>query len=290
MTKKPTARKKIAKKAPPAAARKVRRSPPRRIHPTAVVDRRAQIDSSVEIGPYSIIGAQVQIGAGSWIGPHVVLQGPLRVGRDNKIYQFASIGELSQDKTATPDQPTSTVIGDGNVIREYVSIQRGTMKEYDTKRGETRIGDRNWIMNYCHIAHDCVVGNDTIFANNASLAGHVEIGDWVILGGYTLIYQFCRVGAHAFSAFSAGIAGDVPPFVMVQGNPAEPRTINKEGLRRRNFRPQDIEQIEQAYKLIYRSGKLISEVKTELARMAVGSPQLQLMSDFLAAGKRPLAR
>jgi UDP-N-acetylglucosamine acyltransferase len=164
------------------------------------------------------------------------------------------------------------------------------MKEFETKRGETRIGHRNLIMNYCHIAHDCVIGSDTIFANNASLAGHVEIGDWVVLGGYTLIYQFCRVGAHAFSAFSAGIAGDVPPFVMVQGNPAEPRAINKEGLRRRNFRPDDIEQIEQAYKLIYRSGKLMTEVRAELARLAVGSPHLQQMSDFLATTKRPLAR
>lgn len=272
------------------AKAKPAKSAPRKIHPTAVVDRKAELHPSVEVGPYSIIGAGVKIDAGTWIGPHVVLQGPLRIGCDNKIYQFASIGEISQDKSATPDQPTSTVIGDGNVIREYVSIQRGTMKEFETKRGETRIGHRNWIMNYCHIAHDCVIGNDTIFANNASLAGHVEIGDWVILGGYTLIYQFCRVGAHAFSAFSAGISGDVPPFVMVQGNPAEPRTVNKEGLRRRNFRPDDIEQIEQAYKLIYRSGKLISEVKAELARMAEGSPQIKLMSDFLATGKRPLAR
>jgi UDP-N-acetylglucosamine acyltransferase len=261
-----------------------------RIHPTAIVDRKAEIDASVEIGPYTIVGPGVEIGADTWIGPHVVLQGPLRIGRNNRIYQFASVGELSQDKTATADQPTSTVIGDGNLIREYVSIQRGTMKEFETKRGETRIGHRNLIMNYCHIAHDCVIGSDTIFANNASLAGHVEIGDWVVLGGYTLIYQFCRVGAHAFSAFSAGIAGDVPPFVMVQGNPAEPRAINKEGLRRRNFRPDDIEQIEQAYKLIYRSGKLMTEVRAELARLAVGSPHLQQMSDFLATTKRPLAR
>jgi UDP-N-acetylglucosamine acyltransferase len=263
---------------------------PGRIHRTAIVDRKAELEPSVEVGPYSIIGPGVQIGADSWIGSHVVLQGPLRIGRGNRIYPFATIGEISQDKSATPDQPTSTVIGDGNVIREYVSIQRGTMKEFETKRGETRIGHRNWIMNYCHIAHDCVIGSDTIFANNSSLAGHVEIGDWVVLGGYTLIYQYCRVGAHAFSAFSAGIAGDVPPFVMVQGNPAEPRAINKEGLRRRNFRPDDIEQIEQAYKLIYRSGKLMTEVKAELARLAVGSPHLQLMSEFLATAKRPLAR
>ncbi len=211
-----------------------------RIHPTAIIDAKAELHGSVEVGPYSIIGAGVEIGEDSWIGPHAVLTGPLKLGKRNKVYQFASVGELSQDKTATPDQPTCTLIGDDNVVREYVSIQRGTMKEYETKRGETRIGDRNLIMNYCHIAHDCVVGSDTIFANNASLAGHVEIGDWVILGGYTLVYQFCRIGPHAFTAYAAGLSGDVPPFVMVQGSPADARAINKEGLRRRGFKPEEI--------------------------------------------------
>ena len=285
-------RRNAARKARPAAAAKssVTRRAHSRIHPTAIVDAKARLHGTVEVGPYSIIGAGVEVGEGSWIGPHVVLRGPMTVGRENRIFQFASIGELSQDKTATPEQPTCVVIGDGNVIREYVSIQRGTMKEYEQKRGATRIGNRNWIMNYCHIAHDCVVGSDTIFANNASLAGHVEIGDFVILGGYTLVYQHCRIGAHAFTAFSAGLAGDVPPFVTVQGNPAEPRAVNKEGLRRRNFSPDEIERIEEAYKLIYRSGKLMSEVKAELARTALQSPAVKLMSDFLASGKRPLAR
>jgi len=261
-----------------------------RIHPTAIIDARAELHESVEVGPYSIIGAGVEIGEGSWIGPHAVLTGPLRLGKRNKVYQFASVGELSQDKTATPEQPTSTVIGDDNIIREYVSIQRGTMKEFDTKRGETRIGDRNLIMNYCHIAHDCVVGSDTIFANNASLAGHVEIGDWVILGGYTLVYQFCRIGAHAFTAYAAGLSGDVPPFVMVQGSPADARAINKEGLRRRGFTPEQMEPIEDAFKLIYRSGKVMAEVKTELAQMAEQSEHVRLMSEFINSGKRPLAR
>ena len=261
-----------------------------RIHPTAVIDPKAELHETVEVGPYSIIGPGVQVGEGTRILSHVVLDGPMRLGRNNIIHPFASVGALSQDKTATLDQPTSTVIGDGNVIREYVSIQRGTMKEWETKRGETRIGDRNWIMNYCHIAHDCVIGNDTILANNSSFAGHVEIGDFVILGGYTLVYQFCRIGAHAFTAFSAGVAGDVPPFVMVQGNPAEPRTINKEGLRRRNFLPADIAAIEQAYKLIYRSGKLMAEVKAELAVLGQSSAPVKLMSDFVNSGKRPLAR
>lgn len=261
-----------------------------RIHSTAIIDLAAELDSSVEVGPYSVIGAGVQIGAGTRVGAHVVLDGPMRIGRDNQIFPYAALGAISQDKTAKPDDPTSVVIGDGNVIREFVTIQRGTMKEFDTKRGETRVGDRNWIMNYCHIAHDCVIGSDTIFANNASLAGHVEIGDWAILGGYTLVYQFCRIGAHAFTAFSAGVSGDVPPFVMVQGNPAEPRAINKEGLRRRKFEAADVDAIEEAYKLIYRSGKLMAEVKTELVAPAAANAHVQLMLDFIQSAKRPLAR
>ncbi|MBI2384080.1 MAG: acyl-ACP--UDP-N-acetylglucosamine O-acyltransferase [Gammaproteobacteria bacterium] len=259
------------------------------IHPTAIVDPKAELDG-VTVGPYTIVGPGVQIGAGTWIGPHAVLQGPMRIGRNNKIYQFCSLGEISQDKTSKPEDPTSVAIGDNNVIREYVSIQRGTMKEYDTKRGATTVGSDNWIMNYCHIAHDCTVGSNTIFANNASLAGHVGIGDWVILGGYTLVYQWTRIGAHAFTAFSAGVSGDVPPFVMVQGNPAKPRAINKEGLRRRGFKPEEVEPIEQAYKTIYRSGRLIADVKRELDELGRRSPHVKLMADFIGAGKRPLQR
>jgi UDP-N-acetylglucosamine acyltransferase len=260
------------------------------IHPTAIIDPAAELDAGVEVGPYSVIGAGVRIGAGTRIASHVVLDGPMTVGRDNQIFSYAALGAISQDKTAKPDDPTSVVIGDGNVIREFVTIQRGTMKEFETKRGETRIGDRNWIMNYCHVAHDCTVGSDTVFANNASLAGHVEIGDWAILGGYTLVYQYCRIGAHAFTAFSAGVAGDIPPYVMVQGNPAEPRAINKEGLRRRKFEAADVEAIEEAYKLIYRSGKLMAEIKAELEPMAQANAHVQRMLDFIRTGKRPLAR
>lgn len=261
-----------------------------RLHPTAIIDPAAELDSTVEVGPYSVIGARVKINAGTRVGSHVVLDGPMQIGRDNQIFPYAALGAISQDKTAKPEDPTSVVIGDGNVIREFVTIQRGTMKEFDTKRGVTAVGDRNWIMNYCHIAHDCRIGSDTIFANNSSLAGHVEIGDWVVLGGYTLVYQFCRIGAHAFTAFSAGVAGDVPPFVMVQGNPAEPRAINKEGLRRRKFAPADIHAIEEAYKLIYRSGKLMADVKIELAELAATNDQVRLMNEFILGGKRPLAR
>ena len=261
-----------------------------KIHATAVVDGKAQLHESVEVGPYAVIGPGVTVGADSWIGSHAVLDGPMTIGRENRIFPFAAIGAISQDKTARPDDPTSTVIGDGNVIREFVTIQRGTTKEMETKRGETRVGHRNWIMNYCHVAHDCVIGSDTIFANNASLAGHVEIGDWVILGGYTMVYQFCRIGAHAFTAFAAGLSGDLPPFVMAQGNPAEPRSINREGLRRRNFKAEDVAAIEDAYKLIYRSGKVMAEVKAELAERAKTSEPVRLMAEFIAKSKRPLQR
>lgn len=259
------------------------------IHPTAIIDPGARLHASVQVGPYSIVGAGVEIGEGSWIGPHVVLTGPMTIGKHNKIYQFASIGELSQDVTATREQPTSTVIGDHNIIREYVTIQRGTMKEFETKKGETRIGDHNLIMAYCHVAHDCWVGNHTIFANNTSLAGHVHIGDWVVMGGFTLIYQFMKIGDHAFTAYSSAITGDVPPFVTVSGSPAEPRIINKEGLKRRGFTAEDMDQIEDAFKLIYRSGKVLADVKVELAEMARTSQHVQQMLDFINASRR-LAR
>lgn len=261
-----------------------------RIHATAVVDPSAELHPTVEVGPYAIIGPRVQVGADCRIHSHAVLDGPMILGERNEIYPFASIGALSQDKTAKRDDSTSTVIGDDNIIREYVSIQRGTLKEWETKRGETRIGHRNLIMNYCHIAHDCVLGSDIVMANNASLAGHVEIGDFAGLGGYTLVYQFCRIGAHAFTAFSAGIAGDVPPFMLVQGNPAEARAINKTGLKRRGYSEADIEVIEEAFKLIYRSGRLMAEVRAELnARSAEAAP-IALIAAFLNSGKRPLAR
>jgi UDP-N-acetylglucosamine acyltransferase len=262
---------------------------PTLIHPTAIIDPSARLHASVQVGPYSIVGADVEIGEGSWIGPHVVLTGPMKIGQHNKIYQFASIGELSQDVSATRDQPTSTVIGDHNVIREYVTIQRGTMKEFETKQGQTRIADHNLIMAYCHVAHDCWVGSHSIFANNTSLAGHVHIGDWVVMGGFTLIYQFMKIGDHAFTAYSSAITGDVPPFVTVSGSPAEPRIINKEGLKRRGFSAEDMDHIEDAFKLIYRSGKVMADVKAELAEMAKTSKHVQQMLDFINVSRR-LAR
>lgn len=253
-----------------------------RIHPTAVIDPAAQLHETVEVGPYTVIGAGVAIGEGSWIGPHVVLQGPMSLGRRNKVFQFASLGEISQDKTAKKDDPTRVEIGDDNVIREYVTIQRGTLKE----QGLTRIGNDNWIMAYCHIAHDCVIDDHTIFANSTTLAGHVHVEDYVVLGGATLIHQFCRIGAHSFSAGGAGITRDVPPFVVVQGNPAAPRGINIEGIRRRGFSAEDISDIKQAYRAMFMAGLRAEEIKAELAEPAQHSPHVKRMLEFFENSKR----
>lgn len=253
-----------------------------RIHPTAVIDPAAQLHETVEVGPYTVIGPGVTIGEGSWIGPHVVLQGPMTMGRNNKVFQFASLGEISQDKTAKKDEATRVEIGDGNVIREYVTIQRGTLKE----QGLTRLGDDNWIMAYCHIAHDCLIDSYTIFANGTTLAGHVHVEDYVVLGGATLIHQFCRIGAHSFSAGGAGITRDVPPFVVVQGNPAAPRGINIEGIRRRGFTAEDITDIKQAYRAMFMAGLRADEIKAELAQIAARSPHVQRLLEFVEQSKR----
>ena len=255
-----------------------------RIHPTAIVDPGAQLDPSVEVGPYSIIGPGVVIGADCWIGPHVVLRGPMTMGRGNKVFQFASLGEISQDLTAKPDDPTRVEIGDGNTIREYVTIQRGTMKD----AGLTRVGDRNWIMNSVHIGHDSIVGNNNILANNTALAGHVLMGDYVGCGGYTLIHQYCQIGSHAFSGGGSLITRDVAPFVIVQGHPAEARGINTEGLRRRGFSAEDIGAVREAYKLIYLSGKPMETVKQELATMAQDCAHVAQMLKFIEGSKRSL--
>ncbi len=257
-----------------------------KIHPTAIIDPDARLGENVTVGPYAVVGAGVEVGAGTWIGPHVVIQGPTTLGVENRIFQFASVGEISQDMTARPDDGTRTEIGDRNTIREFVTINRGTLKD----EGVTRIGSDNWLMAYVHIAHDCQVGNHTIFANNASLAGHVRVDDWAILGGFTLVHQFCRIGAHAFTAYSSGLSGDVPPFVIVQGNPARPRAINVEGLRRRGFDRESIARIRAAYKLIYRSGLTLDQVRERLAEQAGDCEHLARMLSFLQGSKRPLQR
>lgn len=255
------------------------------IHPTALVDPAARIGNNVSIGAYSIIGADVEIGDDTWIGPHVVIEGPTRIGRENRIWQFASIGAAPQDKKFHGEN-SRLEIGDRNVIREFVTFNRGT----EDGSGLTRIGNDNWLMAYVHIAHDCVVGNNAIFSNASSLAGHVLVDDWVILGGFTLVHQFCQVGAHAFTAMGAIINRDVPPYVTVAGSFAEPKGINSEGLRRRGYSSERIMAIKRAYRTLYMSGLPLSEARTELARAAEGAPDVRLMLDFIERSQRSLVR
>lgn len=251
------------------------------IDPRAVVDSSARLAADVTVGPFSVIGPEVEIDVGTWIGPHAVIQGPTRIGRDNRIYQFASLGEIPQDKKYG-GEPTRLEIGDRNTIREFVTINRGTMQD----AGVTRVGDDNWIMAYVHIAHDCVVGDRTIFANGASLAGHVRVEDDVVLGGFALVYQFTRLGMHSFCGFACGVHRDVPPYVTVAGYRAEPYGINAEGLRRRGFADNEIQAIRRAYKAIYRSNLRLEEAIDTVREMTAEYPRLQILADFLAAPSR----
>jgi UDP-N-acetylglucosamine acyltransferase len=255
------------------------------IDPRAVVDPAAEIGDGVRIGPFSIIGPDVCIGSGSTIGPHVVIRGATRIGSGNRIYQFASIGEDAQDRKYR-GEPARLEIGDGNVIREYVSINRGT----GHGGGVTRLGDRNWIMASCHIAHDCQVGNDTTFANGASLAGHVTVQDHATLGGYTLVHQFCMIGAYAFTAFGSVISKDVPPYLTVAGNPARARGLNKEGLKRNGFSEPTLKVLQQAYRILYRSGVPPEEQVKMLARQAAQDPEVGLLVGFLEQHRRGIIR
>ncbi len=251
----------------------------------AIVDPAAELAEDVEVGPYAVIGAGVRIDAGCRIGPHAVIEGPTRIGRDNRIFQFASVGTAPQDKKYG-GEPTELVIGDGNTIREFVTINRGTVQD----EGVTRIGDDNWIMAYVHIAHDCQVGSHTIFANNASLAGHVRVEDYAILGGFTLVHQFCAIGAHAFTAFGTGVAKDIPPFVMVSGSPAHPHGLNTEGLRRRGFTSEAIQELKRAYKTLYRSGLTLEEAIGRLREQAERVPEVATMVAFLEKRTRGIVR
>ncbi len=255
------------------------------IHPTAVIDPAARLGSNVSVGAYSVIGADVVIGDDTWIGPHVVIEGPTRIGRENKIWQFASIGAAPQDKKFHGER-SLLEIGDRNVIREFVTFNRGT----DDGGGVTRIGNDNWLMAYVHLAHDCIVGNNVIFANAASLAGHVTVDDWVILGGFTLVHQFCQVGAHAFTSMGSIINRDVPPYVTVAGSFAEPKGINSEGLKRRGFGSDRILSIRRAYKTLYKSGLPLAEAREELARVSSDAPDVKLMLDFIDRSQRSLVR
>ncbi|WP_172600422.1 acyl-ACP--UDP-N-acetylglucosamine O-acyltransferase [Sulfurivermis fontis] len=255
------------------------------IHHTAIVDPQAKIGTGVSIGAYSIIGADVEIGDNTWIGPHVVINGPTRIGRDNRIYQFASLGEAPQDKKYN-GEPTRLEIGDRNVIRECVTMNRGT----PGGGGVTRIGSDGLFMAYIHVAHDCHIGDKVIFSNNASLAGHVHVGNQVILSGFTLVHQFCSIGDHAFTGMGSAISKDVPPYLMVAGNPAEPHGINKEGLKRRGFSPQSIQTLRQAYKVLYRTGLSLDEATARLKEMAQTCPELKIFVDFIANSKRSIIR
>jgi len=256
-----------------------------KIHPTAIVDPGARIAPDVEIGPYAVVGPHVEIGPGSRVGPHAVLTGHTRIGANNRIYQFVSLGEAPQDKKYG-GEPTRLEIGDNNTIREFCTFNRGTSQD----AGVTRVGDDNWIMAYAHLAHDCQVGNHTIFANNAQLAGHVRIGDYAILGGFTVVHQFCRIGAYSITAMGTIVLQDVPPYVTASGNSARPYGINVEGLKRHGFAAGVITKLKRAYKTLYKSGLALDEAKEELARQLVECPEIQPVLDFLAASNRGIIR
>lgn len=255
------------------------------IHPTAIVDVNANLAADVEVGAYSIIGADVSIGSGTKIGSHVVIDGPTKIGKDNHIYQFASIGAAPQDKKFQ-GEPTELIIGDRNVIRECCTFNRGTVQD----KGKTVLGDDNWIMAYVHIAHDCIVGNQTIFANNATLAGHVTVHDYAILGGFTLVHQFCEVGEHAFTAMGAALSKDVVPYSMAAGAPAIPRGINAEGLKRRDFSADAIHRIKDCHRLLYRSGLTFKEALAQMEEEMGEHDEVRLILDFCQRSERGIIR
>ncbi len=253
------------------------------IHPTAIVHGRLAPD--VEVGPYSVIGAEVEVGEGSWIGAHVVLDGRLRVGRRNRIFHFASLGAPPQDKKYAGED-TAVEIGDGNTIREYVTINRGTALD----AGVTRVGNDNWIMAYVHFAHDCQIGSNAIFANACQLAGHVTVGDWAIFGATTLVHQFVHIGAHAFTGMGTYLPQDLPPYVTAAGNMARPYGINSEGLKRRGFSPEAINGLKRAYRTLYRKGLGLEEALRELESQVAACPEVRHLLEFIARTKRGIIR
>ena len=255
------------------------------IHSQAIVDPAASLAEDVTVGPWSIIGPDVEIGPGTIIEPHVVIRGPTRIGAGNHIYQFSSIGEATPDMKYR-DEPTRLVIGDNNTIRENVTIHRGTVQD----RSETTIGDHNLLMAYVHIGHDSVIGNHTVLVNNAALAGHVHVGDWAILSGYTLVHQFCKIGPHSFSGMGTAIGKDVPAYVTVSGSPAEAKTINIEGLRRRGFSAEAISQLRRAFKIVYRQGLTMDIALQRLETMLRETPEVQVLIDSIKASERGIVR
>lgn len=255
------------------------------IHPTAIVHEGAKLAPGVSVGPYSVIGEHVEIGEGTVIGPHVVIDGHTAIGRDNRIFQFSSLGEVPQDKKYD-GEPTRLEIGDRNVIREFCTFNCGTVQD----AGATRVGNDNWIMAYVHLAHDCQVGNNTIFANNAQLAGHVKVGDFAILGGFTVVHQFVHIGAHAITAMGTIVLQDIPPYVTAAGNTAKPYGLNTEGLKRRGFGSDTLAGLKRAYKTLYKSGLTLEQAKQSLKDQLADCPEVQPMLEFLEASGRGIIR
>lgn len=255
------------------------------LHKTAIIDPSARIAEGVTIGAYCVIGAEVEIGADTWIGPHVVINGPTRIGRENRIHQFTSLGEAPQDLKYA-GEPTRLEIGDRNTIREFATINRGTVNG----GGVTRVGNDNMLMAYIHIAHDCQVGNSVIFSNNSSMAGHVHIGDYVILSGFTLVHQFCSIGDYAFTGMGSGISKDVPPYLIISGNPAVPHGLNKVGLRRRGFSDEQVRNLTRVYKILYRTGLSLEEATKQIAALAEQHEEVKRFAAFLADSRRSVIR
>ena len=249
------------------------------------MDPKATLHESVQVGPWTVIGPDVVIGAGTTVESHVVVKGPTRIGARNHIYQFSTIGEATPDLKYR-DEPTELLIGDDNVIRENVTIHRGTVQD----RSMTSIGDRNLLMAYVHVGHDSAIGNDIILVNNTALAGHVEVGDWAILSGYTLVHQFCKIGSHSFSGMGTSIGKDVPAYITVAGSPAEAKTINSEGLRRRGFDSAEIAAIRRAFKILYRQGLTLDTAMERVESMIVETPCLQILLDSLRQSQRGIVR
>jgi UDP-N-acetylglucosamine acyltransferase len=250
------------------------------IHATAIVDPGAELDSSVTVGPYTIIGPHVKVGAGTSIGPHCVIEGHTTIGQDNRIFQFNSLGAIPQDKKYA-SEPCELIIGDRNNIREFCTFNIGSPGD----TGITRVGDDNWLMAYVHLAHDCVVGNNTIFANNSQLAGHVHVGDWAILGGFTVVHQFVKIGAHSMTAMCTLLFADLPPFVMSQGQPAQARSMNYEGLRRRGFSPERVSAVKAMHKALYRDDLTLDAARVRIAELEQtvpeSAPDVHMMLSFL---------
>lgn len=255
------------------------------IHPSAIVDPSAILAEDVSVGPWTLIGPNVEIGPGTEVASHVVIKGPTKIGANNKIYQFSTVGEDTPD-LKYQGEPTTLVIGDNNVIREGVTIHRGTVQD----RGETTIGNDNLLMAYVHVGHDSVIGNHCILVNNTALAGHVVLDDWVTLGGFTLVHQFCHIGAHSFTGMGTAIGKDVPAFITVYGSPASAKSINSEGLKRRGFSPELIAAIKQAYKIVYRQGRTVDEAVQKLKEILKKHPEIQPLIDSLTTSKRGIVR